>query len=596
MKKNVSGKITGLFVMVLLMTTASLASGIVTHEKTVTETREGPSWQWATEGGGFSIDYGYDVDVDSSGNSYLTGKFHGSALFGTTSLTSYGGWDVFVAKLDTDGAWQWAVGAGGILQDEARGIAVDDEGNSYITGVFYDVAWFGNISLTSLGGLDVFVAKLDSNGNWVWAVRAGGYVGEAGYGIAVDSSGNSYITGHFMFTATFGTTMLTSQGSADVFVAKLDADGAWQWAVSGGGSLPDYVCDIAVDSDGNTYLTGDFEGSATFGADTLTSQGNVDVFIAKLDSDGAWLWAKSGGSVSIERGYDVTVDGSGNAYVAGVFLVSITFGTTTLTSQGNWDVYVVKLDGNGDWQWVVSSGSSSTEGAWGIAVDAKGDPYITGVFEGSITFGESTLTTQGGRDVFVAKLDVDGNWLWAIGAGGVDWDEGYALTVDSSGFIYATGYFDGSALFGETTLTTQGDFDVFIAKLSCGVVNQPPEIPAIDGPVNGKVETQYDYTVTTRDPDGDDVYYFIDWGDTVNSGWVGPYASGDEITQSHTWSKKGTYLVKVKAKDLSGNESDWGTLSVTMPCSYNIPFQQFWELLFERFPNAFPILRYLKGY
>jgi len=532
--------------MVLLITTALPAAGIVNNERSIEEPLEDPSWQWAAGGGGYAVDYGHDVAVDSSGSSYITGKFHGSALLGTISLTSYGGWDIFVAKLDPNGDWLWAVSAGSILQDGGASIAVDDEGNSYITGVFYDVAWFGNITLTSLGGLDVFVAKLDTNGNWQWAIRAGGYVGESGYGIAVDSSGNSYVTGHFMFSATFGSTTLTSQGSADVFVAKLDTNGVWEWAVSGGGSLPDYVCDIALDSNGNTYLTGDFEGSATFGTDTITSLGNVDVFIAKLDRNGTWLWAKSGGSVSIERGYDVAVDRSGNAYIAGVFLVSITFGATTLTSQGSWDVYVVKLNSNGDWQWVVSCGSSSTEGAWGIAVDTSGNPYISGVFDGPVTFGESIITSQGGRDIFVAKLDSDGNWLWAVSAGGADWDEGYALIVDSNGYVYVTGYFDGSAQFGETTLTTQGDFDIFIAKLSNENVNQPPVADFSYSPEKPVVGEMVSFEAFhSYDPDGDIVSYVWDFGDE---------ATGTGVTSDHVYSAPGSYAVSLTVMDREYSE------------------------------------------
>ncbi len=541
MKKNVSLQIVGILVMALLMITAVPAVEIASNENVITEPRNSPSWQWANGGGGYAIDYGHDIAVDPSGNSYVTGNFHGSAVFGTTSLTSYGGWDIFVAKLDADGEWQWAVGAGGILQDEGFGIAVDNEGNSYITGVFYDVAWFGNITLTSVGGLDVFVAKLDTNGNWEWVVRAGGWVGEAGYGIAVDSSGNSYVTGHFMFTATFGNTTLTSQGSADVFVAKLDTNGVWEWAVSGGGSAPDYVYDIAVDSDGNTILTGDFEGSATFGTDTITSLGDADVFIAKLDRDGNWCWARSGGSPSIERGYDVAVDSGGNAYITGVFLISMTFGTTTLSSQGEWDVYVVKIDGNGHWQWVVSGGSSGSEGAWGITVDTNGDPFISGVFDGSVTFGESTIISQGTRDVFVAKLDTEGAWLWAIGAGGADWDEGYALRVDCNGYVYVTGYFDGSALFGETTLTTQGDFDVFVARLSYDAVNQPPVADfsyAPETPVVGQVVT-FDAS-RSYDPDGDIASYVWDFGDET---------AGTGVVADHVYSAPGSYAVSLTVMD-----------------------------------------------
>ena len=450
-----------------MVPTAVPAARTMNNEKNVVGFLNDTAWQWAKGGGGYSIDYGYDIAVDHSGNSYVTGKFHASAVFGTTNLRSYGGWDIFVAKLSPNGEWQWAVNAGSILQDEGASIAVDDEGNSYITGVFYDVAWFGNITLTSLGGLDVFVAKIDTNGNWQWAIRAGGYVGEAGYGIALDRSGYCYITGHFMFSAMFGDTTLTSQGSADVFVAKLDTeDTSWQWAVSAGGSSEDYVHDIALDSNGNPSITGDFEGSSTFGATTLTSQGSADVFVAKLDTNGNWQWAKSGGGTSIERSYDVAVDSQGNTCIAGTFMRSTTFGTTTLTSQGEGDAFVTKLDTNGNWQWAKSAGGAISDGAWGVAVDALGNIYLTGVFEDSASFGGITITSTGIKEVFVSKLGPNGNWQWAISAGGADWDEGYALTVDSNQYVYVTGYFAGSAFFGATTITTQGDFDVFIAKLS----------------------------------------------------------------------------------------------------------------------------------
>jgi len=126
--------------------------------------------------------------------------------------------------------------------------------------------------------------------------------------------------------------------------------------------------------------------------------------------------------------------------------------------------------------------------------------------------------------------------------------------------------------------------------------NQPPVAPTMTGPANGNIRVATDYNFTTMDPNGDDVYYFIDWGDQTNSSWIGPYLSGDDVTKSHTWSKKGDYTIKAKAKDLHGAESGWVTLSVTMPFSYMIPMQWLWQRVFERFPNAFPILRHLVGY
>jgi len=510
MRKTLS-VLTGIFVMVVLLSTVVPVRGALNDEQNSEEIRGEQTWQWAKGGGGYSIDYGYDVAVDQNGNCYVTGKFHGSAEFGSTTLTSYGGWDIFVAKLDANGDWQWAVNAGGIFQDEGSSIAVDDEGNSYITGVFYDVAYFGNITVPSVGGLDVFVAKLDTNGNWQWVIRAGGWVGEAGYGIAVDDYGFLYVTGHFMWTAPFGNTTLTSQGSADVFVGKLDMSGTWQWAVSAGGPSEDYVRDIAVDSMGMVSIAGDFMGSAVFGTTTLESQGDADVFVAQLNASGAWQWARSGGGSSIERALDVTVDSDGNTCITGPFMSSATFGTTTLTSIGGWNVFVAKLDRVGGWQWAVSAGAGSNAGAWGIAADDGGTIYVTGVFEGSALFGTTTLTAQGTKDVFVAGLDASGGWRWVIDAGGADWDEGYALTVDrSSRCVYTTGYFDGSALFGNTTLATHGDFDVFVAKLS---LDAPVEVDfAITGGVGVRAVITNRGTQEVRD---------VPWLIRVDGGMLG---------------------------------------------------------------------------
>ena len=122
---------------------------------------------------------------------------------------------------------------------------------------------------------------------------------------------------------------------------------------------------------------------------------------------------------------------------------------------------------------------------------------------------------------------------------------------------------------------------------------EPPNPPTINGPAEGKVWGATAYYFLAIDPGGDEVHYFIDWGDGTNSGWIGPYASGEQMTKSHIWSTNGSYTIKAKAKDTYNGESDWTTLTVTMPCSYNIPLFQFWERLLERFPNAFPLLRHL---
>ena len=177
-------------------------------------------WQWAVQAGGSSTDIGNSIAVDSSGNCYVTGYFNGTASFGATNLTSSGSDDIFVAKLNTSGAWQWAVQAGGVSADQGNSIAVDSSGNCYVTGYFSGTVSFGATNLTSSGGIDIFVAKLNTSGAWQWAVQAGGALTDTGNSIAVDSSGNCYITGRFSGTVSFGATNLTSSGGIDIFVAK----------------------------------------------------------------------------------------------------------------------------------------------------------------------------------------------------------------------------------------------------------------------------------------------------------------------------------------------------------------------------------------
>ncbi|MCB5253413.1 MAG: SBBP repeat-containing protein [Candidatus Cloacimonadaceae bacterium] len=423
-------------------------------------------WLWANQAGGISYDYGQSIATDSNGNSYVTGSFEGTAVFGSTTLASSGQSDIFVAKMDSNGNWLWAKKAGGSSYDYGYGIAVDSSGNSYVTGNFSDSAVFGSTTLTSSGDYDIFVAKIDSNGIWLWAQKAGGSNYDYGYGIAVDSSGNSYVTGSFQSTATFGSTTINSSGNTDIFVAKIDSNGNWLWAQKAGGSNYDYGYGIAVDSSGNSYVTGKFFGTATFGSTTLTSSGYEDIFVAKIDSNGNCLWAQKAGGRSSDYGYGIAVDSSGNSYVTGSFLYTAHFGTTTLTSSssGYGDIFVAKMDSSGNWLWAQKAGGSSSDYGYGITVDSSGNSYVTGYFQSTATFGSTTLTSSGASDNFVAKLDSTGSWLWVMKAGSCYSDYRSAIGMDSKGNIYVTGSFIGSFSFGTTSLTSSGNSDIFIAK------------------------------------------------------------------------------------------------------------------------------------
>jgi hypothetical protein len=235
--------------------------------------------------GGISDDGGYDIALDSAGNAYILGFLYSSiANFGPHSVPTSGYTGVFAAKLDPDGNWLWAVRAIGTSWNEAGGIAVDQEGNAYLTGQFYASISFGSYTLVSSGLMDAFAAKLDSEGNWLWAVRGGGDNFVEGYGIAVDQAGSAYLTGSIGGTASFGSYTLNTCGSHDVFAAKLDSEGNWLWAVSAGGAGWDQGMGIAVDQAGNTCLAGKFRGTASFGPHDITANAYSDIFVVKLGS------------------------------------------------------------------------------------------------------------------------------------------------------------------------------------------------------------------------------------------------------------------------------------------------------------------------
>ena len=301
--------------------------------------------------------------------------------------------------------------------------------------------------------------------NLVWAKRAGGTGLGFGGGIAVDGSSNSYVTGNFDGSATFGPgetseTTLASAGSVDIFLAKYDASGGLVWAMRAGGTFNDVGRGIAVDGSGNSYATGVFTGSATFGPGqtnetTLTGAGSFDLFVAKYDASGDLVWAMRGGG---GQGYGIAVDGAGNSYVTGAF--------------------VAKYDASGDLVWAKQAGGAGVVGR-GIEVDGAGNSYVTGRLVTSATLGpgetnETTLTSAGHIDIFVAKYDASGDLAWARRAGGTGFDEGNGIVVDGAGNSHVTGSLPNLATFGpgetrETTLTSAGDVDIFVAKFAGGV-------------------------------------------------------------------------------------------------------------------------------
>jgi hypothetical protein len=393
----------------------------------------------------------------------------------TTLTNVSGSGDIFLVKYDAAGNVVWAKRAGGTASDEALSVTVDASGNIYITGVFSSPSLiFGSTTLTNISGsVDLFLAKYDAAGNVVWAKSAGGTGDDQAISVAADASGNTYVAGLFASPSlVFGTTTLTNAGSGDLFLVKYDATGNAVWAKSAGNIDVDEANAVAVDASGNVYLTGFFSSNTlSFGSTTLTNVGSEDLFLAKYDASGNVVWAKSAGGLSYDRAISLALDAFGNTYITGWFYSStLSFGSTTLTNAGGSDLFLAKYDAAGNVVWAKSAGNTDVDEANAVALDANGNVYVAGDFSSaSISFASNTLTNSapGSGDTFIAKYDATGNVFWAKSTGGSGFDVANSMAVDASGNAYLAGvYLSSSLIFGSTTLTNAGSSDIFLAKLN----------------------------------------------------------------------------------------------------------------------------------
>ncbi len=467
---------------------------------TISSNAQNQTFEWAKQiaPGGFHNDT--PIDVDASGNTYITGVYNGTIDFdpgpNTFNLMSSNAGSMYILKLDASGNFVWAKDVSGSFYISGLSIKLDNSANIYITGNYNGTVDFDPSAATYTIGSSTsqtFVLKLDASGNFVWAKSMYGGTGNAGYAIDVDASGNVYTTGGFKGTTDFdpgvGTANLASTGvGQDVFVWKLDVNGNYVWAKKFGNTGDDYAHSIAVDASGNVYTTGQFTTTVDFdpgaGIASLTSFGNDDTFISKLDVNGNYVWAKQLGGTSYDWPRAMTVDNLGNVYTIGYTTSSDgdfnpSSATYTLSAGG----YISKLNTNGGFIWARQIPVTYYSG--GITLDAINNIYITGLFSGTTDLdpgiGTFNLTSLGNTDACILKLDNNSNFLWAKQLGGTLEDFGAEIVVDASNNIYTTGSFNGTSDFnlGSTSysLTAIGpDENKFIHKLGqCS----PPATPTI---------------------------------------------------------------------------------------------------------------------
>ncbi len=384
---------------------------------------------WSRQIGTSSDDLSLSVAVDVSGNAYISGYTRGS-LGGPNA----GSWDAFLTKFDASGNELWSQQIGTSTTDISYSVAVDASGNAYISGYTS-----GSLGGTSAGYYDAFLAKFDASGNELWSRQIGTSTYDYSRSVAVDASGNAYISGY-----TGGNLGGPNAGGTDAFLTKFDASGAELWSQQIGTSSSDKSYSVAVDAAGNAYISG-YTGGDLGG----TNAGTWDAFLTKFDASGAELWSRQIGTSGYDYSYSVSVAASGDAYISGH-----TLGDLGGTSAGIWDAFLAKFDGSGNELWSQQIGTSSSDESYSVAVDASGNAYISGATGGSLGG-----LNAGFSDAFLTKFDASGNELWSRQIGTSSDDASFSVAVDASGNAYISGYTLGS-LGGPNA----GDYDAFLVK------------------------------------------------------------------------------------------------------------------------------------
>ena len=450
-------------------------------------------FQWVRTAGGDGAEVSRQIAVDDAGNSYVIGSFNstnfpiGGFVLTNNFPSSPNPWDGFIAKYDTAGKVVWAMEFGGTNNDRGGGIAVDTNRNCYVTGYFSSSNFhIGGVTLTNYspnGNNSLFVARLDTDGNLLWAHGPDAGYSSSGYQVAADNAGNCYVTGNFSGTNTFGGIRMVSSGSSDAFLLKYDHAGNLLWAQQAGGNSLDGGIAVALNPAGDPYMLADIRSTnASFGGFVLSVRGTntcQDFVVAKYDPSGNVIWAKVFGGTSIDSATGIAVDRSSNCYITGDTSSSnVYFGSIVLSNAyhllPDTALYIAKLDPFGNPVWAVTGQADNNNvGSTGIAMDPFGNAYITGFFlSATLALGGGTLTNTepnpidgGPADIFVARFDPYGQLMRIVQVTGTNDQRALSIAVDSKAIPYITGWTQGTNVLFGSIAVTNAYLDLFVAKL-----------------------------------------------------------------------------------------------------------------------------------
>ena len=409
--------------------------------------------------------------VDRVGNLAVVGFIEGSVDFGGGTLMSLGSRDAFVAKFDRNGNHLWSKRFGDANLQEASGVAFDEAGNVIAVGYIEGTVDFGGELLTSMGSQDAFVVKFDSQGEHLWSKRFGDALPQWSNAVAVDAAGKVAIAGVLSGTADFGGGILTSAGYLDVFIVQFDQLGNHVWSRSFGDAVRQEVWSIAVDSQANLVVAGDFEGTVNLGGSTLVCASHSDILLAKFDNDGHHIWSNDFGDESLQECHTVAVDNAGNILIAAYLSGMVDFGGGPLISAGGpSDICIAKFDPLGNHLWSQRFGDSFNQGPRGVAADPLGNIAVAGYVEGTVDFGGGALPGGVDKDVFVSKFTPGGSHLWSQRFGHSGDQVAMALDISMDGDIAVAGFFRDTLDFGHGPHGSSGAWDAFLAQFGLGSI------------------------------------------------------------------------------------------------------------------------------
>ncbi|HEY3899029.1 MAG TPA: SBBP repeat-containing protein [Chthoniobacter sp.] len=434
-----------------------------------------PDYEWAQQAGSVGADKTRGLATDTAGNIYMTGEFSKTATFGDFTVETKGDLDFFVAKYSPQGKCLWVRTGGGSQIDRGYGVAVDAQGNVFVTGHCQSTdATFDGVPCENRGGdYDLFIAKYDAAGKLQWLKSGGGAGYDYGHSIGVDRAGNCYFTGGMVGDCEFlGATIKNATKSNHAFLAKLSTNGELAWLRVAGGAGSSAGEHLAVDADGSTVVVGGASGVETFDPLTITSKTGREVFAVKYDTNGKVLWTFTGDGSANAAFTSVALDGKGDISVCGMFKDTLALGGKKFQTSGKLpanghedDLFAAKLDRNGKFRWARVGVGKGTNYALCVAADEAGNSYVTGEYQYTVTMGDSSMTAQGMRDIYVAKFDDSGTLRWLRSTGGTRGNLGYCVVHDHAGNLFLSGAFDGETSYGQTKLTSKGSNDIMLLKL-----------------------------------------------------------------------------------------------------------------------------------